>query len=101
MNNRMRDKCIPSLGLAWSTLVTTQFKIRKLDKQIPPTMQISGGCSSNTIDKMSREKSSNTTSGSPIIIRSFETGLSPELPNAFAEFIITANGICDVPTFVQ
>lgn len=81
MNDRIRDKCIPSLGLAWSNLVTTQFKIRKLAKQIPPTML-----------------SSIPISNSPIRIRSFEIGFSPELPNRFAEFIITEKGICDVPT---
>lgn len=85
MNHRIRDKCVPSLGLAWSNLVTTQFKIRKLSKQITPNMN-------NSI-----QNSTNVTS-SPIRIRSFEIGFSPELPNNFAEFIISEKGICDVPT---
>lgn len=75
MNDRMRDKCIPSLGLAWSNLVTTQFKIRKLVKQITPS----------------------NISHSPIRVRSLEIGFAPGLSNAFAEFIITEKGICDVP----
>lgn len=57
----------PSLGLAWSNLVTTRILVRKTDKvqnQIP--------------------------------IRSFEVIFSPELPRNIAEFIITENGICDV-----
>lgn len=105
MNNRIRDKCIPSLGLAWSNLVRTQFKIRKLAKQIPPPMYSSGsgsGSGSGSSSGGSRSSSSSCTiSNSPISIRSFEIGLSPELPNKFAEFIITARGICDVPPFVQ
>lgn len=88
MNDRIRDKCIPSLGLAWANLVTTQFKIRKLAKQISPTM-----CSS--------VQSSSSITNSPIRIRCFEIGFSPELPNAFVEFIITEKGICDVPTLTQ
>lgn len=85
MNDRIRDKCIPSLGLAWSNLVTTQFKIRKLAKQISPTLYSSPQATSSTI------------TNSPIRIRCFEIGFSPELPNTFVEFIITEKGVCDVP----
>lgn len=74
----MRDKCIPSLGLAWSNLVTTQFKIRKLAKQI----------------------TQNNISNSPIRVRSLEIGFAPGLPNELAEFIIAEKGICDVPASV-
>lgn len=88
MNDRIRDKCIPSLGLAWSNLVTTQFKIRKLAKQISPNAYYTIPTSSNIPN-------------SPIRIRSFEIGFSPELPNKFAEFIITEKGICNVPTSIQ
>lgn len=89
MNERTRDKCIPSLGLAWSNLVTTQFKIRKLAKEI--TLSSSNSTPIST---------SSTISNSPIRIRSFEIGFSPELPNEFAEFIITEKGICDVPASI-
>lgn len=92
MNNQVRDKCIPSLGLAWCNLVTTQFKIRKLAKQIPSTMYNSSSSGSS-----GSGSTSSSISNSPIRIRSFEIGLSPELPNKFAEFIITGKGICDVP----
>lgn len=88
MNSRIQDKCIPSLGLAWSNLVTTQFKIRKLAKEIPPNVY-------NSI------LASRSITNSPIRIRSFEIGFSPELPNKFAEFIIAEKGICDVPTSIQ
>lgn len=86
MNDRIRDKCIPSLGLAWSNLVTTQFKIRKLAKQISPNVYI---------------QSPSSITNSPIRIRSFEIGFSPDLPNQFAEFIIVEKGICDVPASIQ
>lgn len=79
MNDGIRDRCIPSLGLAWSNLVTTQMKIRKLNKQVT---QSSGSETSNT----------------PIRVRSVEISFSPDLPNKFAECIITKQGICDVPS---
>lgn len=78
MNANMKDKCLPSLGLAWSNLVTTQIKIRKLNK---PITAINAVQSTNTSVK----------------VRTFEIAFSPELPNKVAEFIITANGICNVP----
>lgn len=79
MNESMRNKCIPSLGLAWSNLVTTQFKIRKTYKQVS-------------------QLADSTILSTPITVRSFEIGFSPSLPDAFAEFIITEKGICDVPS---
>lgn len=78
MSDSLRNKCVPCLGLAWSNLVTTQFKMRKLDKQISAVMVSS-------------------ISNSPIRVRSFEVSFSPELANQFAEFIITEKGICDAP----
>lgn len=78
MNENVRNKYVPALGLAWSNLVTTQFKIRKLAKQIS---NIPGSCISNI----------------PIKVRNFEIGFSPELPKQCTEFIITEKGICDVP----
>lgn len=78
MNESMRNKCVPALGLAWSNLVTTQFKIRKLHKQIT-------------------NMPSSSISNTPIKVRSFEIGFSPELPNECTEFVITEKGICDVP----
>lgn len=78
MNEQLRDKCVPSLGLAWSNLVTTQIKIRKLNKQI------------TTINESQVIKT-------PINVRSLQVNFSPELPNSLAEFIITENGICDLP----
>lgn len=74
----MRNKCVPCLGLAWSNLVTTQFKIRKLDKQVSSLI-------------------GSSISNSPIRVRSFEVAFSPELANQFAEFIITEKGISDIP----
>ncbi|XP_031640070.1 DNA repair protein XRCC3 isoform X3 [Contarinia nasturtii] len=73
----LHDKCIPSLGLAWSNLVSNQFKIRKLQKQIT--------------------KIESTILNTPVTVRSMEIGFSPELSNQFAEFIITERGICNVP----
>lgn len=78
MNEHVKNKCVPSLGLAWSNLVTTQMKIHKLNKQIT---------------QLSAVKILNT----PIKVRSLEVTFSPDLPNKAAEFIITENGICDVP----
>lgn len=77
MNDTVRDKCIPSLGLAWSNLVTTQIKLRKINKHVT---ELTG-----------------KILNSPIRVRSFEISFSPDLPNQFAEFIITETGICDVP----
>lgn len=77
MDPSLHDQCIPSLGLAWSNLVSNQLKIRKLHKQI------------SLIDS----KLLNT----PIKVRCMEVGFSPDLPNQIAEFIITEKGICDVP----
>lgn len=77
MNTSLFDKCIPSLGLAWSNLVTTQFKLRKLHKEV--------------------SKLDLNILNTPIKVRSFEISFSPELPNQFGEFIITERGICDVP----
>lgn len=76
MTESMRDKCVPSLGLAWSNLVTTQLKIRKLNKHI----------------------TNSSISNTPITVRSIEIGFSPELPNNSAQFIISAKGISDVPS---
>lgn len=80
MKDTTRDRCIPSLGLAWSNLVTTQMKIRKINKHVT---RLTGS----------------QTLNSPIRVRSLEISFSPDLPNKFAEFIITTNGICDVPSF--
>lgn len=74
----MRNKCVPSLGLAWSNLVSTQFKIRKMNKHVTKLTDTS-------------------TLNTPIRVQSFEVSFSPELPNTFAEFIIAERGICDVP----
>lgn len=78
MSNSMSNKCIPCLGLAWSNLITTQIKIRKTFKQI------------SKLDD-------STILNTPITVRSFEIAFSPDLPNSFAEFIITETGICNVP----
>lgn len=83
MNDHVRNKCVPCLGLAWSNLVTTQIKIRKLAKQI------------------SQSNIAAQLSSTPIKVRSFEVSFSPDLPNKVAEFIITENGICDVPQYVS
>lgn len=75
------EKVQPSLGLAWSNLVTTRILIRKTDNYVTPKT------------KNAKKENQNVE----ISIRNFEIIFSPDLPRRKAEFIVTDSGIHDVP----
>lgn len=87
MDDRTLNKCIPSLGLAWSNLVTSRFKIRKSNQRVlPPINNPTRGNNHNDDDRSLDDLTS---------LRMFEICFSPELPNKSAKFVITAHGVCD------
>lgn len=63
---------VPCLGLQWANLGRTRIRISKVPKQHKQLDQL-------------------------LTVRTLEIIYSPETPNAFAEFLITAEGIVDVP----
>lgn len=63
---------VPCLGLQWANLGRTRMRISKVPKQHKQHEQL-------------------------LTVRKLEIIYSPETPNAFAEFLITADGIVDVP----
>lgn len=76
------DKVIPCLGLAWSNLVTHRFQIHKTNDFFEH----------HSFDETGRiiEKLHLTT-------RKFEINFSPELPPKSVEFLISPEGIVDIP----
>ncbi|XP_034486489.1 DNA repair protein XRCC3 isoform X1 [Drosophila innubila] len=67
---------VPCLGLQWANLGRTRMRISKVPKQ------------HKVADKL-------------LTVRKLEIIYSPETPNAFAEFLITSEGVVDVPTMPQ
>uniref|UniRef100_A0A1B0GAF6 RecA family profile 1 domain-containing protein n=1 Tax=Glossina morsitans morsitans TaxID=37546 RepID=A0A1B0GAF6_GLOMM len=63
---------VPCLGLSWAHLGRTRIRISKIPKQI-------------------------RLEGSLLTVRKLEVMYSPDTPNDFAEFLITKDGIVDVP----
>lgn len=63
---------VPCLGLQWANLGRTRMRITRIPKQHKHLDQL-------------------------LTVRKLEIIYSPETPNAFAEFLITADGIVDVP----
>uniref|UniRef100_A0A1A9VGG2 RecA family profile 1 domain-containing protein n=1 Tax=Glossina austeni TaxID=7395 RepID=A0A1A9VGG2_GLOAU len=63
---------VPCLGLSWAHLGRTRIRISKIPKQIK-------------------------LEGSLLTVRKLEVMYSPDTPNDFAEFLITKDGVVDVP----
>ncbi|KAH8310811.1 hypothetical protein KR044_003097 [Drosophila immigrans] len=63
---------VPCLGIQWASLGRTRMRISKVPKQHKVADQL-------------------------LTVRKLEIIYSPETPNAFAEFLITADGVVDVP----
>lgn len=61
-------KCIPCLGLAWANLVCTRLQLYRTNK--------------NCQD---------------LVVRRMEVIFSPAFPQNSAEFLVTGNGVTDVP----
>lgn len=74
-------KSTPSLGLVWSSLVTTRIQIDKTNDQYTIQKINQGG---KIIEK-------STT------IRKCSVIFSPDLPRTSCTFMITADGVVDVP----
>lgn len=74
------DKVQPSLGLAWSNLVTSRILIRKTDDFVTP-------------NRKDVEQENQNFQYAKIRVRSFEIIFSPDLPRRKAEFIVTDSGI--------
>ncbi|EDV91505.1 DNA repair protein XRCC3 [Drosophila grimshawi] len=69
-HNALQD--VPCLGLQWSNLGRTRIRISRVPKQYKQGDQL-------------------------ITVRKMEILYSPETPNAFAEFLITTEGVVNVP----
>lgn len=63
---------VPCLGLQWANLGRTRMRISKVPKQFKQGDQL-------------------------LTVRKLEVMYSPETPNAFTEFLITADGVVNVP----
>lgn len=73
-------KSIPSLGLAWSNLVTTRLEINTIsDNYTRKSINRAGKVLENSIP-----------------IRECSVTFSPDLPRASTKFIITADGVIGV-----
>ncbi|KAH8383318.1 hypothetical protein KR009_007981 [Drosophila setifemur] len=66
------DQEIPSMGLQWAHLGRTRMRVQRVPKQ-------------------------HRVGDDLLTVRKLEIMYSPETPNAFAEFLITADGVVNVP----
>lgn len=81
IDNDNTNKLIPCLGLAWSNLVTTRFQIQRTDECFLHRGIDDDG---DVVEY-------------PLTVRKFETIFSPNLPSLATEFLITADGVVNVP----
>ncbi|XP_060650614.1 DNA repair protein XRCC3 [Drosophila nasuta] len=71
-DDQQSSQDVPCLGIQWANLGRTRMRISKVPKQ-------------------------HKVADDLLTVRKLEIIYSPETPNAFAEFLITADGIVDVP----
>ncbi|CAD0203958.1 unnamed protein product [Chrysodeixis includens] len=79
------DNVLPSLGLAWSNMVTARLMLKK-------TLKIAD------VVSLPKQMHHLLTSNQPIYIRELSTVFAPDLPDASTEFVITSKGlqgVCD------
>lgn len=74
------DNVLPSLGLAWSNMVTTRLMIKK-------TSRIADA------NNPQKHKHHLLTSNHTVYVREMSTVFAPHLPNSKTEFIITSKGL--------
>lgn len=76
---------VPCLGLAWANLVSTRIQLHRTARTVV--------CGSTRTSN----NSPNGASQEETIVRQMEIVFAPHLAPAKAEFVITADGVTDVP----
>lgn len=87
-DNRLK----PALGLAWANLVSTRLKIHRTSNVYVARNNIS--------DNVTQSLSGYSDNGGPtmrLAIRQMEVVFSPEVAPGYADFLISKDGLVDVP----
>lgn len=88
-DNRLK----PALGLAWANLVSTRIKIHRTNRVYVARNNISG----NVTQSLSGYSYSSGEPSLRLTIRQMEVVFSPEIAPGYADFLISPDGLMDVP----
>lgn len=84
-DNRLK----PALGLAWANLISTRIKIHRTSR-----VYVARNISDNITQSLSGYSGGTTMS---LTIRQMEIVFSPEVAPGYADFLISPEGLGDVP----
>lgn len=84
-DNRLK----PALGLAWANLVSTRIKVHRTSRVYVERNDVS----SNLTQSLSASGGPNIS----LTIRQMEVVFSPEVAPGYADFLISPEGVLDVP----